>query len=528
MKRISKLFKSKIIILLAFAIFLQNCDGGSRKYGETTDAVNYTESAPEDEMIETSEEAEMANGRQKKEAPPEMNTENESYAEIIENEFLSTAQNPLSTFSIDVDGASYSNLRRYIQNGSLPDPNAIRLEEMVNYFSYDYPQPTADKPFSVYSEVGDCPWNKEHRLVHLGLQGKKMKTQDLPPSNLVFLIDVSGSMEDANKLPLLKRAFALLVENLREEDRVAIVVYAGAAGLVLPSTSGANKRDILKALDNLQAGGSTAGGEGIELAYKVAKENFKRKGNNRVIIATDGDFNVGESSDEAMIELIKKKRDEGIFVTALGFGMGNYKDSKMEGIADNGNGNYYYIDTDNEAKKVMVNEMSGTLFTIAKDVKIQVVFNPQTVKSYRLIGYENRLLNNEDFEDDTKDAGEIGSGHTVTALYEVELASSPSDELLQVKLRYKKPDGSTSTEITHDVKNSIKKWDKTSNNFRFSASVASFGMLLRDSKFQGTTSFDKVMTWAKKSKGTDKNDYRQEFIQLVKEAKNLKSALASK
>ncbi|MEM9897204.1 MAG: von Willebrand factor type A domain-containing protein, partial [Bacteroidota bacterium] len=343
----------------------------------------------------------------------------EEYATIHENGFKKVLDHALSTFSIDVDAASYSNMRRYIQDGQLPPKDAVRIEEMINYFNYEYKNPAGKDPFSINTEVAVAPWNEKHLIAQIGLQGHKIELENLPASNIVFLLDVSGSMNAPNKLPLLKSAFKLLANELRPQDKVSIVVYAGAAGLVLPPTDGNSKGKIMEALDNLQAGGSTAGGAGIKLAYKIAKENFVVGGNNRVVLATDGDFNVGASSNAEMERLIEDKRKDGVFLTVLGFGMGNYKDSKMETLADKGNGNYAYIDTMKEAKKVLVNEFGGTMFTIAKDVKIQVEFNPAVVQAYRLIGYENRLLNDEDFNDDKKDAGELGSGHTVTALYEI-------------------------------------------------------------------------------------------------------------
>jgi Ca-activated chloride channel family protein len=469
-------------------------------------------------------------------AQPEYNTE--EYDGINENIFHGALQNPLSTFSIDVDAASYSNIRRFIQLGQRPPKDAVRIEEMVNYFDYDYNQPTGEDPFSIYTEIAAAPWNKKHQLVHIGLQGKNIPKENLPPSNLVFLIDVSGSMSDENKLPLLKASFKLLVEQLREQDRVAIVVYAGAAGLVLPSTSGAEKKKIIESLENLQAGGSTAGGEGIKLAYKIAKENFRKDGNNRVILATDGDFNVGESSNAAMERLVEEKRNDGIFLTTLGFGMGNYKDSKMEILADKGNGNYMYIDSILEAQKALVNEFGGTLFTIAKDVKLQIEFNPAKVKAYRLIGYENRMLKNEDFNNDKKDAGELGSGHTVTALYEIipvgvesefykidELkyqttkvnpAAQASNEIMTVKFRYKKPDGDVSKLIVHPLVDQQVKFEKTSDDFRWSAAVAAFGMILRESEFVKDFKVGDVEALAKSARGIDKDGYRAEFINLLK------------
>ncbi len=467
------------------------------------------------------------------ETKPNWNTE--EYDAINENIFHDAMRNPLSTFSIDVDAASYSNMRRFISNGQRPPKDAVRIEEMVNYFDYDYQQPKDEHPFSIYTEISSAPWNANHKLVHIGLQGKKIPTDNLPASNLVFLMDVSGSMDEPNKLPLLVASFKLLVDQLREQDRVAVVVYAGAAGLVLPSTPGNQKKKIIETLDKLEAGGSTAGGAGIKLAYAIAKENFRKDGNNRVILATDGDFNIGESSDAAMERLIEEKRKDGIFLTVLGYGMGNYKDSKMEKLADKGNGNYAYIDNILEAQKVLVNEFGGTLFTIAKDVKLQIEFNPTKVKAYRLIGYENRMLKSEDFNNDKKDAGELGSGHTVTALYEIipdgvesefkidelkyqkskiDKSAANSNELMTVKFRYKKPDEEVSKLIVHTLLD--KETDKTSENFRWSASVAAFGMLLRESEFIKDFTFDDVLTLAQSSRGDDKEGYRAEFINMVK------------
>ena len=466
--------------------------------------------------------------------PLPYNTEN--YATIHEHGFRSVQHNALSTFSIDVDAASYSNVRRFIDQGQLPPKDAVRIEEMVNYFTYDYAYPTDDTPFALATEVSECPWNDDHRLVHIGLQGEHIPTEDLPPSNLVFLLDVSGSMEYPDKLPLLKSALRLLVNQMRPADRVAIVVYAGAAGLVLPSTPGSEKRTIMQALDRLQAGGSTAGGAGIELAYKVAQEHFRPEGNNRIVLATDGDFNVGESSDAGMERLIERKRDAGVFLTVLGFGTGNYQDAKMELLANRGNGNYAYIDNLQEAKKVLISEFGGTMFTIAKDVKLQVEFNPAHVKAYRLIGYENRALKDEDFNNDQKDAGELGSGHTVTALYELIPAGSDeaipsvdelkyqqqgvptanrSDELFTLKLRYKNPKGSSSQLVELAVSDASVPLAQTTYNFRFAAAVAGFGMLLRDSEHKGNLTYDAVATLARGAKGDDQEGYRQEFIRMV-------------
>lgn len=477
---------------------------------------------------------------------PNFNTE--SYAYNKENSFKNALTTPLSTFSIDVDAASYSNMRRFINNGQNPPIDAVRIEEMINYFNYNYPQPTDNHPFSITTEMSDCPWNSKHKLIHIGLQGKKIETDNLPPSNLVFLLDVSGSMSSANKLPLLKKSFGLLIKNLTEKDRVSIVVYAGAAGLVLAPTPGNEKEKIMTALNNLNAGGSTAGGQGIKLAYKVAMENFNSEGNNRVILATDGDFNIGASSDGEMTRLIEEKRKTGVFLTCLGFGMGNYKDSKMETLANKGNGNYAYIDNILEAKKVLVTEMGGTMHTIAKDVKLQLEFNPNKIASYKLIGYENRLLNDEDFNDDTKDAGELGSGHTVTALYEVVLKGSEnnipdvdplryqnnktsstakSNELLTVKFRYKEPKATKSKLIVKHLTNNKLSLAKASNNFKFSAAVAEFGLLLRNSKDKAQASYQHVLNLAKSSKGSDENGYRAEFIRLVEMSEMQASALIS-
>ncbi len=475
------------------------------------------------------------------------NWNTESYSHISENNFKNVNVNPLSTFSIDVDAASYSNMRRFVNNGQMPPADAVRVEEMINYFSYDYPQPKKEHPFSITTEMSECPWNTKNKLIHIGLQGKKMDMEELPASNIVFLLDVSGSMSSPNKLPLLKKSFGLLVKNLRDIDRVAIVVYAGAAGVVLESTPGNQKEKILNALNRLNAGGSTAGGAGIKLAYKIAQQHFVKEGNNRVVLATDGDFNIGASSDGEMTRLIEQKRESGVFLTCLGFGMGNYKDSKMESIADKGNGNYAYIDNIMEAKKVLVTEMGGTMFTIAKDVKLQLEFNPNKIISYKLIGYENRLLNEEDFNDDTKDAGELGAGHTVTALYEVVLKgtvpsvdplryqenkqvktnSTFTDELLTVKFRYKKPDGVKSKLIVKHLKDNSVELNNASDNFKWSSAVAEFGMLLRNSKHKSQANYSQVLSLAKESKGNDNNGYRAEFIRLVEMCEMQVSALIS-
>ena len=470
---------------------------------------------------------------------------NESYEAIIENPFLQPQIDSLSTFSIDVDAASYSNIRRFINNGSLPEKDAVRIEEMINYFEYDYPEPTGEHPFEIITEMGDCPWQEGNKLLHIGLQGKHIDTEKLPASNLVFLIDVSGSMDSPNKLPLLVESFKLLADNLRDKDKVTIVVYAGAAGMVLPPTSGSEKEKIKAALDQLSAGGSTAGGAGIQLAYNMARKSFIQGGNNRVILATDGDFNVGISNDDDLIKLIEKERNSGVFLTVLGFGTGNYQDAKMQKLADKGNGNHAYIDNIMEAKKVLISEFGG-LFTIAKDVKLQLKFNPQKVAGYRLIGYENRMLANEDFDDDKKDAGELGAGHTVTALYEIipagvespYLAETKSavaidntiggDDWVSIRFRYKKPEGRQSILLEETVIDDGSE-STTSDNFRWSAAAAEFGLILRDSKYKGHATWSDLLQLAKSAKGKDQKRYRQEMIELIKKARKLsKLAITAK
>jgi Ca-activated chloride channel family protein len=468
----------------------------------------------------------------------DIRTSNETYSSITDNQFKDVMMDPLSTFSIDVDKASYTNIRRYINDGQLPPKDAVRIEEMVNYFNYEYPQPIDKQPFSITTEYTECPWNTSHKLVHIGIQGKEIELINAPPSNLVFLLDVSGSMSSSNKLGLVKTGLHLLVDQLRAEDQVAIVVYAGAAGLVLPSTSGAKKNEIHNAIEHLSAGGSTAGGAGIELAYNVAKEQFIADGNNRIILASDGDFNVGISNREGLIQLIEEKRNLGIFLTVLGFGTGNIKDATMEQLADKGNGNYNYIDNALEAKKVFVTELGGNLITIAKNVKVQVEFNSASVKGYRLIGYVNRNLNNEDFNDDLKDAGEIGSGHNVTMMYEIIPAESDEEfmdidrlkyrkdpysesitdlnqEVLTIKFRYKEPKESKSKLITTILYDKLIPFSSVSDNCKFSASVASFGMLLRNSDYKGNYQYTDIIQLAQNSKGSDNDGSRSEFIQLV-------------
>ncbi|MGI8955467.1 MAG: YfbK domain-containing protein [Chthoniobacterales bacterium] len=477
------------------------------------------------------------------------------YGKIEENPFLAALGNPLSTFSIDVDTASYSNIRRFLENGSLPPKDAVRIEEMINYFAYDYPRPNDGTPFSVNLDAASCPWSPAHRLVRIGLQGRDMPNEKRSSSNLVFLLDVSGSMEPANRLPLVRQAMRLLVDKLGENDRVAIVVYAGASGLALSSTPGDRKEQILAALENLNAGGSTNGAQGIELAYQTAEDHFIKGGVNRVILATDGDFNVGTTSEGDLVRLIQEKAKSGVFLSVLGVGDDNMNDSMMQKLADKGNGNYAYLDSLDEARKVLVQQINGTLVTIAKDVKIQVEFNPARVASYRLIGYEKRVLRKEDFNNDKIDAGEIGAGHTVTALYEVvpagaganpaasvppvdslkyqESASSPvfrgakrpQEELLTVKLRYKEPEGETSKLIERPFVDSGTQFANATPDLKFAAAVAEFGMILRDSEFKGNGSFGAVREWAGEGKGTDGNGYRAGFLELVRKAEQLKARM---
>lgn len=522
----------KIIAVIAMPLLICSCETGSHSVESLNRNVQeITLAKPTDSKFKTEQQLKAR----------DFNAE--EYDHIAENQFVTALQEPLSTFSIDVDRAAYSNVRRIIQSGSLPPAGAVRIEEMVNYFNYNYPQPENGDPFSINTEISNCPWNTDHKLLHIGLQGKKIATDNLPASNLVFLIDVSGSMSDENKLPLVQSSLKMLTDQLRDEDNVAIVVYAGNAGLVLPSAKGSDKVKIKDAIDQLSAGGSTAGGEGIKLAYKIAENNFKTNGNNRIILATDGDFNLGLSSDDELVNLIEEKRKTGIFLTVLGYGMGNYKDSKMQQLADKGNGNHGYIDNINEARKVLVNEFGGTLFTIAKDVKLQIEFNPKKVQSYRLIGYENRMMQNEDFNNDKKDAGELGSGHTVTALYEIipigikdefttkvdDLKyqdkptnnSNYTDELLTIKFRYKEPNSEVSKLIVHPVLDNNISLESTSGNFKFSAAVAEFGLLLRNSSFKENASYTQAIQLARDSRENDEDGYRAEFLQLVQSASAL-------
>ena len=467
----------------------------------------------------------------------------EEYGQIQENGFKNVSDAALSTFSIDVDAASYSNMRRFINKGELPPADAVRTEELVNYFSYDYPKPAGSDPVKITMESGECPWNASHRLVRIGLKAKEIPTDNLPASNLVFLIDVSGSMWGANRLELVKSSLKLLVNNLRDKDKVAIVTYAGSAGVKLEATPGSDKQKIREAIDELTAGGSTAGGAGILLAYKIAKKNFISNGNNRIILCSDGDFNVGVSSAEGLEQLIEKERKNGVFLTVLGYGMGNYKDKKMQVLAEKGNGNYAYIDNLQEANRVLVGEFGATLHTVAKDVKLQVEFNPSQVQAYRLIGYESRLLKDEDFNNDAKDAGDMGAGHTVTAFYEViptgvkndyvgkvddlkyqkkekvSVKPTGSSELLTVKLRYKAPDKDVSKKMELPFVDS--KGNNVSSDFRFASAVAMFGQLLRKSDFKGNASYEKVISLAKQVLNNDDKGYRREFVRLVEAARGI-------
>lgn len=525
--------------LLIFSMLLSACSGTSNpseaaKNSPTTDQSEQPYAVAKQASTNASTTA--ANSSAAK-MEVEEKSSGERYAEIDENPFLETRNAPLSTFSIDVDTASYANVRRHIQEGNLPPKDAVRIEELVNYFEYDYPQPIGDVPFSVTNEIATCPWNTKHKIVSIGLQGKRVSLDDTPPSNLVFLLDVSGSMNDRFKLPLLKQGLKVLVNQLKPQDRVAIVVYAGSSGLVLPSTN--DKNAILSALNNLEAGGSTNGGQGIRLAYKIAEENFIANGNNRVILGTDGDFNVGLQNDDELVRLIEQKRNSNVFLSVLGFGTGNLNDSMMEKLADKGNGNYAYIDSSEEARKALGQQVAGTLYTIAKDVKIQVEFNPAKVAGYRLIGYENRMLAARDFNDDKKDAGEIGAGLSVTALYEIvpagqvvenegiELKYSkvqPSEttnfnnELMTTKLRYKEPKETESKLLTIgliDQNNSI---ENASDNLRFASAVAEFGLVLRKSRYKGSASFNSIINRTNSAKGSDLKNYRKDFVELVNQA----------
>ena len=448
--------------------------------------------------------------------------EDENYVDHGENPFIVVEEEPISTFSIDADGGSYANIRRFINDNSLPPVGAVRIEEMINYFQYDYPEPEGAMPFSVEGEVSKCPWTPDHKLIRIGMKGKDIPFAELPPSNFVFLIDVSGSMDSEDKLPLLKEGFKMLTNILKPTDRIAIVTYAGSAGVVLPSTSGDQKETIKDAIDALGAGGSTAGAEGIITAYEIAEANFVPGGNNRIIVGTDGDFNVGPSSTEDLISLIEEKRETGIFVSVLGVGTGNYNDNGLEQLADNGNGTYEYIDNYQQALKVFVYEYSK-FFNVAKDVKVQVVFNPDVVQAYRLIGYENRVLATEDFEDDEEDAGDLGADQNVTALYEIIPAESGVEDVptFTIDLRYKNPDEDVSQLVEFDIMDANTSFDSASESMRFAASVAGFGMLLRDSEYKGSLNYSDLIPMIENSNNNDTYGFKAELIELVQKAKDL-------
>ncbi len=547
MKKIKKLTSALTALILAAAM-LSGCGAAkSDTANMAADAVRpateayydyagtVEETAAAEGMINTTVQMNDMVGAVPEEAPMEGYFNTEEYNPIVENSYMSVAANPLSTFSIDVDTASYTNLRRMITEGGSINSSAIRIEEMINYFDYDYPAPNADEPFSVTTEIADCPWNKDTKLMMIGLQTEEIDLSDRVPMNLVFLIDVSGSMYDSNKLPLVQESFCMLTENLTAQDRISIVTYAGYDEVVLEGAEGSMTDTIENAINSLSAGGSTAGADGIKTAYKIAEKYFIEGGNNRIILATDGDLNVGISSESDLTDLVEEKRETGVFLSVLGFGTGNYKDNKMEALADNGNGNSAYIDSELEARKVLVEEMGGTLFTVAKDVKIQVEFNPAYIKGYRLIGYENRAMAAEDFADDTKDAGEIGAGHSVTALYEVVMndsemefdasdlkyqeatAGEENGELLNVALRYKAPDGDESKLLNYPVTMDAYS-EKMSENLTFAAGVAEFGLVLRNSEYKGNATCQSVLTLLADYDYSD-DVYKDEFIYLVKTMK---------
>ncbi len=534
--------KIPVTLVLLFSIVFSACESSSNRIAKSESPYDRSSNS---NMSTTAAHPTMSESAPKRGVDvDEKSTSGEKYAEITENPFLETSRAPLSTFSIDVDTASYANVRRFINQGSRPPKDAVRIEELINYFEYDYPQPIGDVPFSVNTDVANAPWNSKNKIVQIGLQGKKVSLDNLPPSNLVFLLDVSGSMNSPDKLPLLKESLKILLNQLGSKDRVAIVTYAGSSGLLLPSTTADRKNEIINAMENLQAGGSTNGGQGIQLAYKVALDNFIQNGNNRVILATDGDFNVGLSSDDQLVSLIEQKRQSGIFLSVFGFGTGNINDSMMEKLADKGNGNYAYIDSENEAKKALGEQVAGTLYTIAKDVKIQVEFNPAKVAGYRLIGYENRMLADRDFNDDKKDAGEIGAGHSVTALYEIVPAgqkvenpgvdelkyskTEPTDtrfnnELMTVKLRYKEPKESISKLLSIGIMDKNNSIENATDNLKFASAVAQFGLILRDSRYKGNANFSSVLSLAQNSRGNDLKNYRSEFVELVNKASGLRN-----
>ncbi len=528
-------------ILSILALFF-NCAGKSGYYPSEADMFFAAPAASDKRAVANKQEAVSGAVMMETEAAGAVPFNTEEYDYIQENVFKSPLDEPLSTFSIDVDTASYSNIRRFLEYGQLPPPDAVRIEEMINYFDYEYPQPQGNDPFSINLSLSECLWNPQAKLLLVGLQGKKLDYENIKPSNLVFLVDSSGSMSDSNKLPLLKKALGLLLDELSAQDRVAIVAYAGSSGLVLDSTPAREKDKILDALGRLSAGGSTAGAAGIELAYNVAVENLIKDGNNRVILCTDGDFNVGVSSSSDLVRMIEEKRKNDVYLTICGFGMGNYKDGRMEQISNAGNGNYFYIDSIKEAEKVFVNDMRANMFTIAKDVKIQIEFNPAVVKAYRLVGYENRVMTAEDFNDDTKDAGELGAGHKVTALYEIIPAGTDfdlpdvddlkyqnekdtsgdfGDEMLTVKFRYKPIKSDQSILMTRTFDYNPVEFGQADDNLKFASAVAGFGMLLRDSRYRGDLTYKELIDFTKDLRGEDPEGYRNEFYQLVKSAEKL-------
>ena len=542
--------KTNVSLCIAAALMVAACGDPSHRHssGEKVTVINSEPDEVMEEEVEiTSDEAALmepsANATSKMilSSPPQQRNA-ETYKEIKENSFVAVAQQPVTTFSADVDRAAYANVRRIIGYGQIPPKDAVRIEEMVNYFDYDYPAPEEGSvsPLRVSPELAPAPWNPNHLLLRIGLQAKKIDLAQAPPSNIVFLIDVSGSMDEENKLPLLQSSFKLLLGQLRPDDKVAIVTYANGTKVALPSTSVKDKEKIIKVLDNLYASGGTSGGKGIQLAYEQAQKSFIKNGNNRIILATDGDFNIGINNTTDLEKFIEKQRESGIYMSVLGFGMGNYRDDMAETIADKGNGNYAYIDNITEAKKVLVNELSGTLFAVAKDVKLQLEFNPKYVKEYKLIGYENRMLANEDFTNDKKDAGEIGAGHTVTALYELvpsdgKVAQSlryqsqelnekgKGNELGFLRIRYKDPKvkDTKSVEITEPLVFNKKALKETSTDYRFAASVAEFGILLRDNSNKANATYDQVIELAEGAIGKDPEGYRKEFVRLVKSVKML-------
>lgn len=544
--------KTNVSLCIAAALMVAACGDPSHRHnsGEKVSVINSEPDEVMEEEVEiTSDEAALmepsANATSKmilSSPPPPQQRNAETYKEIKENSFVAVAQQPVTTFSADVDRAAYANVRRIIGYGQIPPKDAVRIEEMVNYFDYDYPTPEegSASPLRVSPELAPAPWNPNHLLLRIGLQAKKIDLAKAPPSNIVFLIDVSGSMDEENKLPLLKSSFKMLLGQLRPDDKIAIVTYANGTKVALPSTSVKDKEKIIKVLDNLYASGGTSGGRGIQLAYEQAQKSFIKNGNNRIILATDGDFNIGINNTTDLEKFIEKQRESGIYMSVLGFGIGNYRDDMAETIADKGNGNYAYIDNITEAKKVLVNELSGTLFAVAKDVKLQLEFNPKYVKEYKLIGYENRMLANEDFTNDKKDAGEIGAGHTVTALYElvpsdgkvVQSLRYQSQELNEkgkgnelgfLKIRYKDPKvkDAKSVEITEPLVFNKKALKETSTDYRFAASVAEFGILLRDNSNKANATYDQVIELAEGAIGKDPEGYRKEFVRLVKSVKML-------